>query len=184
MVQLEISVVLRQAAFFSTKHVLYILHPWHNVTLRSSINRKQYITTLSVAGRCSWAATPLTHCLIRSLLDIFFLTCNGQSCRKYSCFETTIFSVCLLAPKILFLPPLQSSTNQFFFQNCWHIFKLCALHSKLLYYVSLLIPRHPPPKFLSSFSMQRHISGFLQSLSPQASQGNIHISSSCVLIGK
>lgn len=147
MVQLEISVVLRQAAFFSTKHVLYILHPWHNVTLRSSINRKQYITTLSVAGRCSWAATPLTHCLIRSLLDIFFLTCNGQSCRKYSCFETTIFSVCLLAPKILFLPPLQSSTNQFFFQNCWHIFKLCALHSKLLYYVSLLIPRHPPPNF-------------------------------------
>lgn len=182
MVQLEISVVLRQAAFFSNKHVLYILHPWHNVTLRSSINRKQYITTLSVAGRCCWAATPLTHCLIRSLLDVFFLTHNDQNCRKYSCLGTTIFSVCLLTPKILSLPPLQSSTNQFFFWSCWHIFKLCAVHSQLLYYISLLIPR--PPKFFSSFSVQRHISGFLQSLSSQASQGHIHISSSCVVIGK
>lgn len=143
MVQLEISVVLRQAVFFSPKHhILHIVYPWHNVTLRSSINRKQYITTLSVAGICSWPDTSLPHCLIHSLLDVLCLTCNDQICRKYSCLGTTILAMFLLIPKILSLPPgppTWASTDYFtsYFWSYYHFFKLCG-HSQLLD-ISLLI---------------------------------------------
>lgn len=183
-VQLEISVVLNQAAFFSPKyHILHIVHPWHNVTLRSSINRKQYITTLSVAGMCSWPDISLPHCLIHSLLDVLCITCNDQSCRKHSCLKMAILAVCLLTPKILSLPPWRASTDCFtsYFWSYCHFFKLCAGHPQLLWYISLLIAWSP--KFSSSLSMQRHISGCPWSLSPQASQGRIPTNSSCVLTG-
>lgn len=148
MAQLEITVILRQAVFFSPRHhILYIVYPWHNVTLRSSINRKQYITTLSVAGICNWADTSLPHCLIHSLFDVLCLTCNDQSCRKYSCLGTTILAVFLLIPKILSLLPWWASTDystSYFWSYC-HFFKLCG-HFQLLWH----LPSHCmiPPKFL------------------------------------
>lgn len=169
-------------------HNLHSVHPWPNVTLSSSINRKQYITILSVTGIYSWTATLSPHCLIHSLLYVFCLTHNDQSCRKYCCLGTTVFAVCLLIPfKILSLPPWCASTDYFtcYFWSYWHIFKLCASHSQLLWYVSPLIPWHThPASFSSSLAMQKHISCFPWSLSPQASQRHIPTKSSCVLTGK
>ena len=71
MVQLEISDAPWQAAFFSQNIIICMVCTLgHNITLRSSINKKQYITILSVTGIYSWPVMPFPHCLIHSLLYI------------------------------------------------------------------------------------------------------------------